>query len=111
MERLRSASLITAVKTPYQPDGSIDLDAYDALLSAQAKHGVDGVIVGGTTGEGHLILFDQGTSSWEEKIFRDEARFAGMIIQHIIGQWFSDLFGFIFSAMQPDLSLFRILHR
>jgi 4-hydroxy-tetrahydrodipicolinate synthase len=59
MEALRSASLLTAIKTPYLTDGSIDLETYDFLLAEQVRHGVDGVIVGGTTGEGHLMHWEE----------------------------------------------------
>ncbi|MEW6999372.1 4-hydroxy-tetrahydrodipicolinate synthase [Colwelliaceae bacterium BS250] len=61
MNRLRSASLITAIKTPYNLEGNIDLATYDALIEQQIVAGVDGIIVGGTTGEGHLL-------SWEEHL-------------------------------------------
>ena len=56
-----NASLITAIKTPFKENGKIDLEAYDALVTRQIKYGVEGIIVGGTTGEGHLL-------SWEEHI-------------------------------------------
>mmetsp|Transcript_22270 Transcript_22270/g.50894 ORF Transcript_22270/g.50894 Transcript_22270/m.50894 type:complete len:323 (+) Transcript_22270:75-1043(+) len=59
--KVREARLITAVKTPYTREGKVDLEAYDRLLEHQVKHGVEGVIVGGTTGEGHLF-------SWEEHL-------------------------------------------
>jgi hypothetical protein len=47
------------VKTPYLPNGKFDLKAYDALLNHQIENGVGGVIVGGTTGEGHLMSWDE----------------------------------------------------
>jgi 4-hydroxy-tetrahydrodipicolinate synthase len=59
MEQLRAASLITAIKTPYTTKGDIDLDTYDKLVSYQIAAGVDGIIVGGTTGEGHLLDWDE----------------------------------------------------
>ena len=37
---LLAASLITAIKTPYCSDGSIDLETYDFLLQEQIKHGL-----------------------------------------------------------------------
>ena len=52
---LLAASLMTAIKTPYCSDVSNDLATYDLLLKEQVKHGVDGMIVGCTTGEGHLM--------------------------------------------------------
>ena len=61
MKSLSQASLITAVKTPFDQHGDIDLDTYDKLVERQINAGVDGIIVGGTTGEGHLL-------SWEEHL-------------------------------------------
>jgi len=61
MKLFKSASLITAIKTPYLIDGSIDLDCYDKLVQFQIDAGVDGIIVGGTTGEGQLL-------DWEEHL-------------------------------------------
>ena len=61
MKSLSQASLITAVKTPFDQHGDIDLDVYDKLVERQIAAGVDGIIVGGTTGEGHLL-------SWEEHL-------------------------------------------
>jgi 4-hydroxy-tetrahydrodipicolinate synthase len=56
---VKKSALITAIKTPYLPSGKFDLRAYDALLENQIKHGVEGVIVGGTTGEGQLMSWDE----------------------------------------------------
>ena len=53
------SSLITAIKTPYLPNGKIDLDAYDELVRRQCVAGVDGLVVGGTTGEGQLMSWDE----------------------------------------------------
>jgi 4-hydroxy-tetrahydrodipicolinate synthase len=61
MEQIRKASLITAIKTPYNTQGDIDLDTYDYLIEQQINAKVDGIIVGGTTGEGHLL-------NWEEHL-------------------------------------------
>jgi 4-hydroxy-tetrahydrodipicolinate synthase len=61
MKRIKAASLITAIKTPYNAEGEIDLATYDKLVAKQIEAGVDGIIVGGTTGEGHLM-------SWEEHL-------------------------------------------
>lgn len=60
-EDIKCLRLITAIKTPYLPDGRFDLEAYDDLVNMQIQNGVEGVIVGGTTGEGQLM-------SWEEHI-------------------------------------------
>lgn len=51
--------LITAIKTPYDESGRFDLDAFDCLVEQQINHGVEGLIIGGTTGEGHLMSWDE----------------------------------------------------
>ncbi len=61
MKQFKAASLITAIKTPYTSKGEVDLSTYDALVQQQVDAGVDGIVVGGTTGEGHLL-------SWEEHL-------------------------------------------
>ena len=71
MKQLKAASLITAIKTPYLDNGEIDLPTYDWLVEQQVLAGVDGLIVGGTTGEGHLL-------SWEEHI---------MLIAHTVHKY------------------------
>ncbi|XP_052211033.1 4-hydroxy-tetrahydrodipicolinate synthase, chloroplastic-like [Diospyros lotus] len=58
-EDIKSLRLVTAVKTPYLPDGRFDLEAYDGLVNMQIEQGVEGVIVGGTTGEGQLMSWDE----------------------------------------------------
>ncbi|CAN4118790.1 unnamed protein product [Withania somnifera] len=58
-EDIKALRLITAIKTPYLPDGRFDLEAYDALVNLQIEDGVEGVIVGGTTGEGQLMSWDE----------------------------------------------------
>ena len=61
MQRIHSASLMTAIKTPYTADGELDLDTFDQLAEAQIAAGVEGLIIAGTTGEGHLM-------DWEEEL-------------------------------------------
>jgi len=75
IERLKKLRLITAVKTPYLPNGKFDLVSYDRIIEHQIKHGVEGVIVGGTTGEGQLM-------SWDEHI---------MLIAHTVNTYGSHL--------------------
>ncbi|XP_075519666.1 4-hydroxy-tetrahydrodipicolinate synthase, chloroplastic-like [Primulina tabacum] len=59
VDDIKSLRLITAIKTPYLPDGRFDLEAYDTLVNMQMEDGVEGVIVGGTTGEGQLMSWDE----------------------------------------------------
>ena len=61
MQRIKSASLMTAIKTPYTSDGEMDIDTFDQLVEAQIAAGVEGLIIAGTTGEGHLM-------DWEEEL-------------------------------------------
>ena len=66
---------MTAIKTPYKPDGDVDLESYDRLVEAQIKNGVEGLIVCGTTGEGHLM-------DWEEHL---------MLIAHSVNKFGNQL--------------------
>lgn len=59
VQKVQSASLITAIKTPYLENGKIDLCSFDYNASKQIEHGVDGFVIGGTTGEGHLLSWDE----------------------------------------------------
>ncbi len=61
MTSILDARLITAIKTPYDSQGKIDFDAYDRHVATQINGGVQGLVVGGTTGEGHLM-------DWEEHL-------------------------------------------
>jgi len=59
MEELRSLRIVTAVKTPYLPNGQFDLDTYDNLVNMQIEKGVEGILVAGTTGEGYLMTWNE----------------------------------------------------
>lgn len=61
MKQLKAASLITAIKTPFTTSGEVDLATYDVLVQKQIEANVDGIVVGGTTGEGHLL-------NWEDHL-------------------------------------------
>mmetsp|Transcript_58827 Transcript_58827/g.154951 ORF Transcript_58827/g.154951 Transcript_58827/m.154951 type:complete len:318 (+) Transcript_58827:134-1087(+) len=60
--KIKTIRLMTAIKTPYKADGDIDLEAFDKHCEHQIANGVDALIIGGTTGEGHLM-------SWDEHLF------------------------------------------
>ncbi|KAL3738761.1 hypothetical protein ACJRO7_020176 [Eucalyptus globulus] len=75
VEDIRSLRLITAIKTPYLPDGRLDIEAYNGLINMQIAQGVKGVIVGATAGEGHLM-------SWDEHI---------MLIRHTVDRFGASL--------------------
>ncbi|GAB4844383.1 4-hydroxy-tetrahydrodipicolinate synthase, chloroplastic [Ancistrocladus abbreviatus] len=59
VDDIKSLRFVTAIKTPYLPDGRFDLEAYDSLVNMQIANGVEAVIVGGTTGEGQLMSWDE----------------------------------------------------
>jgi len=61
VDAIKKLRLMTAIKTPYASGGHIDYPAYDKHVEHQVANGVEGLIVGGTTGEGHLL-------SWEEHL-------------------------------------------
>jgi 4-hydroxy-tetrahydrodipicolinate synthase len=52
-------SFLSAISTPFGPDGEPDLDAFSAHLEWLAEAGLDGVFVAGTTGEGVLLEDDE----------------------------------------------------
>jgi 4-hydroxy-tetrahydrodipicolinate synthase len=75
-QKVKQLRLMTAIKTPYKQDGSIDLPAFDKHTEHQIRNGVEGLIIGGTTGEGHLL-------SWDEHLFliaHAKARFPDLCI-------------------------------
>lgn len=43
--------VLTAMVTPFKPDGSVDLDGVAAVAHHLVEHGHDGIVVSGTTGE------------------------------------------------------------
>lgn len=59
MKQIQDVKLITAIKTPYLPNGELDLECYDRLVERQIENGVQGLVIAGTTGEGHLMNWDE----------------------------------------------------
>jgi 4-hydroxy-tetrahydrodipicolinate synthase len=43
--------VLTAIVTPFNADGSVNLDKFRELAAYLVEHGSDGVVVAGTTGE------------------------------------------------------------
>jgi 4-hydroxy-tetrahydrodipicolinate synthase len=48
-------TILTAMVTPFDADGSIDEDAAVALMHHLAEHGSDGLVICGTTGEASTL--------------------------------------------------------
>ncbi|MFN0094779.1 MAG: 4-hydroxy-tetrahydrodipicolinate synthase [Dehalococcoidia bacterium] len=57
--------LLTAMVTPYTPDGAVDYAHAQRLAAHLVKNGNDGVVVTGTTGESPLLSDDEKAKLWE----------------------------------------------
>ncbi len=64
---------IPALVTPMRDDGSVDFDAWDAVIDFHLREGTDGVVVGGTTGESPVL----DGAELVELVRRAKARVAG----------------------------------
>lgn len=51
--------LMTAIITPFHKNLELDFEAFRRILSAQKNSGVDGIVVGGTTGESPTLSLDE----------------------------------------------------
>jgi 4-hydroxy-tetrahydrodipicolinate synthase len=51
--------ILTAIVTPFKPDGSVDLDRFRELARHLAENGSDGFVVTGTTGEAPTLTDDE----------------------------------------------------
>ena len=60
----RFGAVITAMVTPFDPEGALDLDAAAELARWLAEHGSDGLVVAGTTGEGSTLTDDEKLDLW-----------------------------------------------
>jgi 4-hydroxy-tetrahydrodipicolinate synthase len=59
-KKLRGA--FTALVTPFNKDGSVDMGALDALVDAQLAGGIDGLVPCGTTGEAATMTAEERVS-------------------------------------------------
>ncbi len=71
---------ITALVTPFRPDGAVDYDRFAALIEAQAEAGVDGIIPVGTTGESPTL-----TPPEHIEVIRAAVRYAAGRLKVIAG--------------------------
>jgi 4-hydroxy-tetrahydrodipicolinate synthase len=51
--------VLTAILTPFNPDGSVNVDKFRELATHLVDHGSDGVVVAGTTGESPTLSDDE----------------------------------------------------
>jgi 4-hydroxy-tetrahydrodipicolinate synthase len=55
----RLGTLLTAMVTPFKPDGSLDIDAAVRLAARLVDNGCDGLVLSGTTGESPTTTDDE----------------------------------------------------
>ena len=55
----RFGRVLTAMLTPFKPDGSLDVDGAKQLARHLVEHGSDGLVVCGTTGESPTLTHDE----------------------------------------------------
>ena len=64
MTEPRFGAVVTAMVTPFDPQGDLDLDGAAALARWLADHGTDGLVVAGTTGEGPVLSDSERRDLW-----------------------------------------------
>jgi 4-hydroxy-tetrahydrodipicolinate synthase len=60
----RFGGLLTAMVTPFDESGALDLDAAGTVARWLVDHGSAGLVVAGTTGEGPVLTDDEKQSLW-----------------------------------------------
>jgi len=60
----RFGAVVTAMITPFDVEGLLDLDGAVALARWLADHGSDGLVVSGTTGEGSVLTDTEKLDLW-----------------------------------------------
>ena len=60
----RFGAVLTAMVTPFDDEGRLDLDATATLARWLVDHGSDGLVVAGTTGEGATLSDDEKSDLW-----------------------------------------------
>src|SRR5580698_2594302 len=63
-QRPRFGSLLTAMVTPLDEKGELDLAGAAALAQHLVEHGSDGLVLTGTTGEGPVLTDDERDALW-----------------------------------------------
>ncbi|MEM9876008.1 MAG: dihydrodipicolinate synthase family protein, partial [Myxococcota bacterium] len=82
---VRFAGSFTALVTPFQSDGSLDLEALDRLVEAQIEGGISGLVPCGTTGETPCL-----TAAEQLEVIARVARTAGGRVPVVAGTGSND---------------------
>lgn len=90
-----SAGVWTAIITPFNPDGSLDLDSFAHLIERQAAAGMAGVVIAGTTGEASTLTVQEKLT-----LIRKAKAVAGTDLQLMAGTGSSNT--------QQDIELSRL---
>lgn len=61
----RFGAVLTAMVTPFDPDGALDVDGAVTLATWLVAHGSDGLVLAGTTGESPVLSDEEKVSLWE----------------------------------------------
>ena len=60
--------ILTAICTPFKPDGSVDIPAFRRLAAHLVANGSDGIVVTGTTGESPTLSDDERFALYEAAV-------------------------------------------
>jgi 4-hydroxy-tetrahydrodipicolinate synthase len=60
----RFGAVVTAMVTPFDDDGRLDVDAAATLARWLVDHGSDGLVLAGTTGESPVLSDDEDVALW-----------------------------------------------
>jgi 4-hydroxy-tetrahydrodipicolinate synthase len=60
----RFGAVLTAMVTPFNEDGTLDLDGAQTLARHLVDHGNDGLVIAGTTGEAPTLTDDEKRDLW-----------------------------------------------
>ena len=60
--------VLTAIVTPFRPDGAVALDRFRALCRYLVENGSDGLVVTGTTGEAPTLSDDERFALYEAAV-------------------------------------------
>lgn len=60
--------ILTAIVTPFTPDGSVNVEAFRELCSRIVEEGSDGIVVTGTTGESPTLTDAEKSELWKAAV-------------------------------------------
>jgi 4-hydroxy-tetrahydrodipicolinate synthase len=73
-QMLHLKGAITALVTPFRPDGEVDMDAFRALVEWQIRESIDGLVISGTTGESATLTHDEKLALFRAALEQSKGR-------------------------------------